>query len=276
MRIVTSMKSQRGRAGARVMPIDWKQRAVEQWTADPCGSAPEDDELESRRAFERIIARKDEQMPWLGEILRYSDTNGLDVLDVGCGQGIDLYRYAVAGATATGLDLTPRHVELARVHLQAMGVQADVIVGDAERLPFANATFDRVSSNGVLHHTPNMQQALAEIRRVLRPGGQATIIVYNRSSIHFWLQQILWGGIRYGGLFRKGYRRLLADIEVGPGQPLVRVYSPRQLRKMLSRARFRGVSTWVCPLLPTDSPFTKWVKRTDLPFGFYVAGRGSA
>jgi ubiquinone/menaquinone biosynthesis C-methylase UbiE len=256
--------------------IDWKQRAVEQWTADPCGSAPADDELESRGAFERIVARKDEQTPWLERILRYRDATGLDVLDVGCGQGIDLYRYAAAGARATGIDLTPRHVALARAHLRAMGVQAEVIIGDAERMPFPDDSFDWVSSNGVLHHTPDIRQALAEIRRVLRPGGRATIIVYNRTSVHFWLYQILWRGIRHGGLLTKGYRRLLADIEVGAGEPLVRVYSPRQVRRMLTRAGFRDVSSWVCPLLPTDSPFTKWVRRKNLPLGWYVVGRGSA
>jgi ubiquinone/menaquinone biosynthesis C-methylase UbiE len=223
-----------------------------------------------------MIARKDEQMPWLRQVLRYDELTGVDVLDVGCGQGMDLYRYAAGSANATGIDLTPRHVALARSHLEAMGVQAEVVIGDAERMPFADNSFDRVSSNGVLHHTPDIHAALAEIHRVLRPGGQATIILYNRSSVHFWLHQIAWRGIRHGGLFRKRYRRFLSDIELGEGEPLVRLYSPRQVRRLLARAGFREVSTWVCPLLPTDSVFTRRVRRKDLPLGFYVVGRGTA
>lgn len=67
-----------------------------------------------------------------------------------------------------------------------MGLNGSVVHGDAEHLPFENAMFDRVSSSGVLHHTPCMSAALAEIRRVLRPAGEATIVVYNKSSLHLW------------------------------------------------------------------------------------------
>ena len=69
------------------------------------------------------------------------------------------------------------------------------MLGDAERLPFEDASFDRVSSNGVLHHTPDMLGSLREIRRVLRPGGRATIIVYNRNSLHYWLHQVAVHGV---------------------------------------------------------------------------------
>ena len=96
--------------------------------------------------------------------LGYDEARGLRVLDVGCGQGIDVYRYALAGAQATGIDLTPRHVELARRHLSAMRLDAEIVEGDAESMPFGDATFDRVSSNGVLHHTPDLPAALREIR----------------------------------------------------------------------------------------------------------------
>ena len=68
----------------------------------------------------------------MAEELDYAGSTGLDVLDVGCGQGIDVARYAQAGATATGVDLTPRHVELARAHLAALGLDATIELGDAE------------------------------------------------------------------------------------------------------------------------------------------------
>ena len=73
--------------------------------------------------------------------------------------------------------------------MAAMGVGAEVLRGDAELLPFADATFDRASSNGVLHHTPDMPAALREIHRVLQPGGTATIIVYHRDSLFFWVSR---------------------------------------------------------------------------------------
>ena len=98
-------------------PTDYKQAAIEQWTADPCGSSVAEGEPGSRSYFDRLLEARHEYAPWMRESLGYDDTTGLAVLDVGCGQGIDLYHYAKAGARATGIDLTPRHCELARQHL---------------------------------------------------------------------------------------------------------------------------------------------------------------
>ena len=76
------------------------------------------------------------------------------MLDVGCGQGIDVANYAIAGAQATGVDLTPRHVELARAHLAALGLVGGGSGGRRREPALPGRHFDRVSSNGVLHHTP--------------------------------------------------------------------------------------------------------------------------
>src|SRR4051794_26352106 len=149
----------------------YKRANIEQWTADPCGEVIAEGEPGTRSYFESLDAGREDYAPWMSDQLGYAGTRDLDVLDIGSGQGIDLVRYARAGAHVTGIDLTPRHCELARAHLQAMGLDGTVVNGDAERLPFQDASFDRVSSNGVLHHTPDMLAALREIRRVLRPGG---------------------------------------------------------------------------------------------------------
>jgi ubiquinone/menaquinone biosynthesis C-methylase UbiE len=243
--------------------VDWKQRAIEQWTNDPCG--PDAD-----GAAELLRARR-EYAPWMAAMLDYSGARGLTVLDVGCGQGIDLCEYAAAGAHATGVDLTPRHVELARLHLAELGLQATVSEGDAERLPFADSLFDRASSNGVLHHTPDMPAALREMHRVLRPGGRATVIVYNRNSWHFWTTQVLERGILRGGLFRDHrLTSLLADVERGDGRPLVRVYSRRQLMQMLSAAGFREVNVQVSPFRRGESRWGEWLGARR--HGWYVIG----
>jgi ubiquinone/menaquinone biosynthesis C-methylase UbiE len=226
---------------------DHKQAAIDQWTADPCGASEVDSAPGTREYFERLLAARADYAPWMSDALDYRGAAGLAVLDVGCGQGIDVARYAMAGATSTGIDLTPRHVELARDHLAAMGLNADIVPGDAETLPFPDASFDRVSSNGVLHHTPDLPAALAEIRRVLRPGGEARIIVYNRSSLHYWLQQVVWQGIVERQLFEERSMEgvLSRGVEVSSigARPLVRVYSPRQMRRLLTSAGFASVAT---------------------------------
>jgi len=276
---------------ARTDTPDYKAAAVEQWTADPCGERVAEGEPGSRSYFESLLRGRSEYAPWMPDALGYDETRALRVLDVGCGQGIDVYRYALAGAEATGIDLTPRHVELARAHLSAMGFEAEILEGDAESLPFADASFDRVSSNGVLHHTPDMLAALNEIRRVLTPGGEARVIVYNRNSFHYWLTQVLYEGVLRAGLLRE---RSMAGIlsrgveytSIG-ARPLVRVYSPRQLRQLVAQAGFVDVRTQIRHFQPGDTPITyvlqRWVRALKDPRvldrigrvgGWYVVATG--
>ena len=232
-----------------------KQAAIEQWTADPCGWV--EGEPGSAEYFSRLLEMRHEYAPWMRDVLGYDACAGMDVLDVGCGQGIDLARYAAAGARVVGIDLTPRHVELARSHLAGRGLSATVVEGDAEALPFVDRSFDRVSSNGVLHHTPNIDAALAEIYRVLRPGGEARIILYNRNSLHYWSNQVLYHGVLNAELLTK---RSMAEILSGTverssigAHPLVRVYSGRQVRAMMRRAGFEPVEVVIRHFQKTDS-----------------------
>src|SRR5262245_46356808 len=71
---------------------------------------------------------------------------GMDVLDVACGTGNATIPAALAGGRCTGLDLTPELFEAARTHAAEAGVEIDWVQGDAEDLPFADASFDRVIS----------------------------------------------------------------------------------------------------------------------------------
>jgi ubiquinone/menaquinone biosynthesis C-methylase UbiE len=268
-----------------------KLAAIEQWTADPCGSSEVDLEPGSRAYFERLIKMRSDYGPWMADSLGYAETAGRRVLDVGCGQGIDVASYAMAGARASGVDLTPRHVELARAHTEALGLEAEIVEGDAERLPFDDQSFDRVSSNGVLHHTPDMPAALREIRRVLVHGGEMRVIVYNRSSFHYWLQQFLLRGILMRGLLRERSMDgvLASGVEYSSigARPLVRAYSPRQVRRMLTEAGFERVETEVRHFWPSDTFVTAMLEsrvkalrdarvldRIGRIGGWYVVGRG--
>jgi len=267
-----------------------KREAVRQWTADPCGpeiTAPRG----TGAAIEQLLVGRRAYAPWLAEMLDYESSAGLDVLDVGCGQGIDLVEFARAGARVTGVDLTPRHVELADRHVRSLGLTATVVQGDAERLPFADASFDLVSSNGVLHHTPDMPAALHEILRVLRPGGSVRIVVYNKRSFQYWLMQVAVRGILQRGLLEEGSMRgvLARYVEytsVG-ARPLVRVHSPRRLRRLLADCGFADVRTSVRGFNAEETPISKWIahntraldgantrERLGRIAGWYVVGAG--
>jgi ubiquinone/menaquinone biosynthesis C-methylase UbiE len=245
---------------------DAKLAAVECWTADPCEWIP--GEPGTAEYAERLVATRAAYAPWMAEVLGYARARGLDVLDVGSGQGIDLIGFARGGARVTGIDLTPRHVELARAHLTALGLDGAVVNGDAEQMPFDDDSFDLVSSNGVLHHTPDIAAALREVLRVLRPGGTARILLYNKRSWHYWLQQVLWRGLLEGRLRREGsMAAVLSDgverSRIG-ARPLVRVYTAGEAKRLLAGAGFASTEASVRHF--------RWV---DVPYG-HVAERVGA
>jgi SAM-dependent methyltransferase len=100
---------------------------------------------------------------------------GHDVLDVATGSGNVAIVCAQRGAKVTGLDITPELLDAARRRAAAAGVECEWVEGDAEDLPYADGSFDRVLSTFGVMFAPRQQHAAAELVRVARPG--ATIAV---------------------------------------------------------------------------------------------------
>src|SRR5438552_3402212 len=126
----------------------------------------------------------------LHHLLRLVDFDGYrdrTVLEVGCGAGVDLARFAKGGADVTGVDLAASAVALARANFEQQGLRGRFEVADGERLPFPDNMFDLVFAHGVVQYTPNPRQLVEEGRRVLKPGGEAIFQVYNRIS---WLNAL--------------------------------------------------------------------------------------
>jgi SAM-dependent methyltransferase len=100
---------------------------------------------------------------------------GEDVLDVACGTGNVALRAAQAGATVTGLDLTPELFDAGRTLAAEAQVTVDWVQGDAEELPFDDASFDVVTSTFGCMFAPRHQVTADELARVLRPGGRLVV-----------------------------------------------------------------------------------------------------
>ena len=104
---------------------------------------------------------------------------GERVLDLGSGAGTDsLVAAQMVGAegSVTGIDMTPEMLEKARASAAAMGADnVRFVEGEVERLPFANASFDVVISNGVIDLVPDKDAVFGELFRVLAPGGRLQI-----------------------------------------------------------------------------------------------------
>ncbi|MGH2953198.1 MAG: class I SAM-dependent methyltransferase [Solirubrobacterales bacterium] len=100
-------------------------------------------------------------------------------LDVATGTGEVAVRAAQAGANATGLDLAPDLIEMARERAKDAGVEAAFDVGDAESLPYEDASFDTVSSTFGVMFAPDQATAAGELARVCRPGGRLALLTWH-------------------------------------------------------------------------------------------------
>ncbi len=111
--------------------------------------------------------------PPAAELVRFAGVaSGEKVLDVGCGSGVVAVTAACLGARVSGLDLTPALLERARQNASMAHIEIDFTEGDAEALPYADGTFDVVLSQFGHIFAPRPEVALAEMLRVLRPGGR--------------------------------------------------------------------------------------------------------
>lgn len=143
----------------------------------------------TRAYFAEVERARYELEPFIPGFAQFEHWRGKRVLEVGVGLGTDFVRFVRAGADATGVDLTHASVELVRQRLVQDGLYAELEVADAEELPFEDSTYDLIYSWGVLHHTPDTRRALGEIRRLIRPGGEARIMLYSRRS---WVALGVW------------------------------------------------------------------------------------
>jgi len=100
---------------------------------------------------------------------------GMDVLDVACGTGNATIPAARAGARVTGLDFAPALLEIARERCADAMVEIDFVEGDAQELPFDDASFDRVVSVFGHMFAPDHRRTADEMKRVLRPGGAIAV-----------------------------------------------------------------------------------------------------
>jgi SAM-dependent methyltransferase len=113
-----------------------------------------------------------------GLVERLGAQEGQDWLDVATGSGNVALPAARAGATVTGLDLTPKLLDVARGRAASAGLQIEFVEGDAEELPFAADSFDRVSSCFGVMFAPRQPVAVAELVRVARPGARIGVAAW--------------------------------------------------------------------------------------------------
>lgn len=184
------------------------------------------------------MRRRYELEPYIEQFSGFSTSKNLKVLEIGVGLGADHQCFAQAGAVMTGIDLTERAVAHTSKRLKLFGLKSDLRVADAELLPFTDKSFDIVYSWGVLHHSPNTAKAIDEVWRVLREGGIASVMIYNKYSL---VGYMLW--FRYALLTGRPWRSL-SDIYANHLEsPGTKAYSEKEARRLFGKFSNVQIST---------------------------------
>jgi SAM-dependent methyltransferase len=204
-----------------------KQAVRDFWQKSACGEVYAQGDSLQEQLDAQARARYDLE-PCIWDFARFAQGRGRDVLEVGVGMGADHLEWAKAAPRSlAGVDLTPRAIEFTRARLALCGLHSRLFVADAESLPFADASFDLVYSWGVLHHTPETARAIEQVRRVLRPGGTARVMIYHARSL---VGGLLW--LRYGLLAGRPARPLAEIYAQHLESPGTKAYSVSEARQL--------------------------------------------
>jgi SAM-dependent methyltransferase len=175
--------------------------------------------------------------PYLSGYVEREAPAGRRVLEVGLGYGTLGELIARRGGDYHGLDIAEAPVEMTRERLRRLGFDESeerVQVGSALAVPHPDESFDLVYSIGCLHHTGDLRRAVAEVHRVLRPGGVAIVMLYHRYSVRRVVAAPLLqlaGRLRPGG---EGVRALFDQGLDGEAAPHTEYVSRRGARRLFA------------------------------------------
>ncbi len=246
-----------------------QERVRAYWNNKPCDSDLSDRERLSREYFLDIERQRYELQPHILDIISKIDWRGKRVLEIGSGVGTDACRIIRMGGDYTGINVDRVSTEATSQALRVFSLAGVALQCDATSLDFPDNTFDVVYSFGVLHHIPEVEKAVAEIRRVLKPGGELLVMLYNRASINYVVEIMFmrklglyilsvpgaisllrWMGFQREKLerhkqLRRQRRRMTGEEWLsrntdGPDNPYSRVYSAAEAAELLGEFRIKN------------------------------------
>ncbi len=156
------------------------------------------------------------------------------ILDAGCGTGLNGLILSEQGNRVVGVDIANKAIKIAKERADREGALLYPIIGDMERLPFQNASFDVCFCGWVLHHFPDLPHVIGELRRVVKPGGKIALVEPNGSSL----------AVRGSKFVEDIARRWL--VRTGVDTPNENTYTHEQYIEVLEKYGFSDfkVSSW--------------------------------
>lgn len=175
----------------------FKESVKNYWNTAACGTEFIQQQKYTKEYFQAIEDFRYRIEPEIFAFAQFTRFSGKKILEVGTGAGTDFLQWVRAGTHAYGIDLTQESVDHVKQRLALYQLQAaEIVVADAEHLPFNDNNFDLVYSWGVIHHSHDIAKCLSEIVRVTKPGGTIKIMIYNRYSLFAFYQYLRFGLLR--------------------------------------------------------------------------------
>jgi ubiquinone/menaquinone biosynthesis C-methylase UbiE len=253
-------------------PTSLNQEVRAYWEASPCGVSEDVASRSAARTREWFEANEElryRKEPFIHAVAQFTRYRGKRLLEVGVGAGADHLQWARAGAVCHGVDLTQAGIDITRERLAVYGLSSQLQRVDAESLPFADNSFDVVYSWGVIHHSENPERIVAEIHRVLTPGGTFIGMMYHRHSL-----KVLTAWVYYALLRGKPWRTFRQVLWQHVESKGTKAYTRQELKQLFSQ--FSGLT-----LQPIKTPydtraFPRWLHRF-LPneWGWFMALRAT-
>lgn len=227
------------------------------WDARPCNIRHSTKPIGTREYFDEVEARKYKVEPHIPGFADFNAWKGKKVLEVGCGIGTDTMNFARAGAQLTSVDLSTESIALAKQRAEVMGLSDKIkfYQANAEKLSeyVPMDQYDLAYSFGVIHHTPDPDAALREIRKFLPKGGKLKLMVYYRYS---W--KVLWIMMTDGKFqFWKLNEYVARNSEAQTGCPVTYIYSKKEGREFVERAGFKATKISADHIFPYEIPAYK-------------------
>lgn len=230
----------------------------------------------SAESLARFDAAYLEMYPYLAGYMPKERVAGSKVLEIGLGYGTLVAELQRRGAVYYGVDIARGPVEMARHRLELAQEKPEdrVVQGSALELPHSDNSFDCVYSIGCLHHTGDLPRAIAEVHRVLRPGGTAVVMLYNRFSLRrlraVYLPR-LWRHEPSGERVRRAYDANMA----GQAAPHTDYVGRRQVRGLFAAFQLVSVESRNFDDLP-PIPRARLLGNVDRVLGtdLYVTATG--
>jgi ubiquinone/menaquinone biosynthesis C-methylase UbiE len=219
-----------------------KNRIVQFWNKKPCGTLGKIPERPDLKYFNQIKGRRYKLEPFIRSIVQFEKWQGKKILEIGCGIGIDGMEFTKNGADYTGIDISEKSLWLAKNYFSLNQQKSNLLLADAENLPFEDNSFDLVYSWGVLHHTPDIRQAIKEIYRALKPNGTLIIMLYNKYSLVGLQLYIRYGFLK--GNIGANLNDLYAFHHESPG---TKAFTDKEVKDLFSRFRELKISNIVTP-----------------------------